>query len=139
MSATYDPKKVLINFGTIEITGYADGTFVEIEPEGDSFERVTGSAGDVVFVNKQMWVYNVTITLLQTSHTNAELTLWHNADKLSNNGLTSLQIKDLRGNSLFTGNARIGTEPTVTWSRDIENREWTFITESSLNNVGGSN
>jgi C4-type Zn-finger protein len=142
--ATYDPKKILITLEgpgiNIAVSGYADDTFVEIEPEGSSFERVTGADGTVAFVNKQMWCYNVTLTLLQTSHTNAQLTLLHNADKLSNNGQFTLTVQDQRGNSLFkASDCRIGDEPTVSWSRDVENREWVIITGQGLNAVGGTN
>jgi len=143
--ATYDPKKVVVTLtvaggGSIVLSGYADGTFIEVEPEGDSFERVTGADGTVAFVNKQMWCYDINFTLLQTSHTNAELTLLHNADKLTNSGTFGLKIEDTRGNSLFQCvNARITREPTVSWSRDIETREWQVKTEQGTNAIGGTN
>jgi len=142
--ATYDPKKVKVILthgagGFIELTGYADDTFVEIEPEGDSFERVTGADGTVAWVNKQMWCYDITFTLLQTSNSNAELTLLHNADKLSNNGLFAIKVQDTRGNSLFqAASGRITREPTVSWSRDIETREWQIKSEGALNAIGGT-
>lgn len=138
--ATYDPKKIEITFGSMIISGYADGTFVSIASEGDGFERMTGAAGDVAFVNKQMWCYDVTLTLLQTSHSNSELTLWYNMDKLTNSGLTTLTIKDHRGNSLLeAAEARICAEPEVIYSRDIETREWVIRTGAAINNIGGSN
>ena len=61
---TYDPKQVVITFGVIPISGYADGTFVSVNRSGDAFTKKKGAAGDVERVNKNQGDFEVTVTLL---------------------------------------------------------------------------
>jgi hypothetical protein len=80
---TYDPKQVVITFGVIPISGYADGTFVSVNRSGDAFTKKKGAAGDVERVNKNQGDFEVTVTLLQTAAVNAELSAALAADQLT--------------------------------------------------------
>ena len=48
MAKTYDPGQVIITFGPIILEGYADGTFVSIEQNEQSFALTVGSSGEGV-------------------------------------------------------------------------------------------
>ena len=42
---TYDPKKVLIAIGSHSVSGYADDSYVSVEPSGDGTTKKTGCDG----------------------------------------------------------------------------------------------
>ena len=137
---TYDPKKVVVTFGTTTITGYAEGTFISIERAGDIFSTVKGADGGVDRVNNNNNIFTVEITLKQTSPTNEELTTLSIADALANAGVFQLAIKDLRTSRTaeITGidgidkavfvaaQAWIQKDPDTEYSDAMSNRTWTF-------------
>ena len=78
---TYDPKMVVITFGVIPISGYAEGTFVSVNRSGDAFVKSKGAGGDVERINKNQGDFEVTVTLQQTATVNAELSAALAADR----------------------------------------------------------
>jgi hypothetical protein len=136
---TYDPKLVIITFGPVIITGYAEGTFVTITQNGESFEKVRGSDGGVDRVNKNSADYAVAVTLRQTSLTNDALSVIAAADRLDNSGKKPLTVKDLNGTSLFFAEqAWIGKEPDDENSDSLGSREWRFDTGIASKFTGGN-
>lgn len=136
---TYDPKKVIITFGALTLSGYADGTFVAIERSGAMFEKKKGADGGVDRVNKNSFDFSVTLTIKQTSPSNLALQAIATADQLSNEGVLPLIIKDLAGNSLFTApQAWISEDPKDEFSDSLSNREWKFETGPSVKVSGGN-
>jgi hypothetical protein len=43
---TYDPKKVLVTWGEVLFSGFADGTFIAAARNNQGVNLVVGSAGD---------------------------------------------------------------------------------------------
>lgn len=39
---TYDSKKVIVTFGSINITGFDEGTFINVETQGDGISAIVG-------------------------------------------------------------------------------------------------
>lgn len=136
---TYDPKKVIVTFGTVIMTGFASGTFVSIEPGGPAFEMNQGADGTIDRTNKNMNHYMVTVTLKQTSISNNPLSLIHIADKLSNTGKFPLTVNDLNGSSkFFAPIAWIEGDPTGEDGDTSGSREWKFQTGIAANVIGGN-
>lgn len=136
---TYDPKLVVVTFGAVIVTGYADGTFISIAQNGDSFEKVRGADGGVDRVNKNASDYSVTITLKRTSLTNDALSAISIADKISNTGKYPLTVKDLNGTSLFfAAQAWIAKEPDPEESNTMPTRAWRLDTGIASNVIGGN-
>jgi hypothetical protein len=136
---TYDPKKVIITFGSIILTGVMDGTFITVTQNGDSFEKLKGADGGVDRVNKNANDYSVAITLKQTSPSNDALSSAHIADKLSNTGKQPLTIKDVNGTSLFFARqAWVAKEPDPEYSDSISGREWRLDTGVAEQFIGGN-
>lgn len=135
---TYDPKKIMLTFGTVIFTGFGE-TVVSIEPGGDAFEMAQGADGTIDRTNKNMNHYIVTVTLKQTSITNDDLSRIHIADKLSNTGKFPLTVKDLNGTSdFFAPIAWIIGDPTSDYAATSGDREWKFQTGTAVNVVGGN-
>ena len=70
---TFDPKMVVITWGVIAISGYAEGSFVRVNRSGDAFAKSKGAGGDIERINRNQGDFDVSLTLQQTSSTNQEL------------------------------------------------------------------
>lgn len=126
---TYDPKKIIITFGVLTISGFPEGTFVQINPNGNAFEKSRGADGTVDRINKNAFDYQVNITLKQTALANELLSGLLAADQISNAGVLDLTIKDLNGTTLFLApQAWIAKAPDTEFSDALSNREWMFET-----------
>lgn len=136
---TFDPKMVVITFGAIPISGYAEGTFVSVSRSGDAFAKSKGAGGDVERINRNQGDFEVTVTLQQTAAVNAELSAVLAADQVTNAGVFPLTIKDLLGNTLFFApQAWIKKDPDWEDGDDLNSRAWVFDTGISANLVGGN-
>lgn len=136
---TYDPKQVIVTFGPVIVTGYAEGTFVQITRSGDLFEKVRGADGGIDRVNKNANDYAVALTIKQTSPTNAELSAIGAADQISNAGVFPLTIKDLNGTTLFFApQAWIAKDPDDEFSDSLSSREWRLDTGIGAKLTGGN-
>lgn len=136
---TLDPKQIIIAFGAIPITGFPDGDFISIVPDGPSFEVVKGADGSVDRANKNP-IYTVTITIKQTSISNDLLSAHNALDVATNIGAVPLTVKDLNGTSLFFApQAWIEKVPDAATGNTINTREWIFRTGAdSVNFIGGN-
>lgn len=136
---TYDPKMVIVTFGTLSFAGYADGTFIRVSRSGDAFGKRKGAGGDVERINRNQGDFEVSITLLQTSSTNQELSAILAADQVTNAGVFPLTIEDTLGHTLFFApQAWIRKDPDWEDGDDLNNREWIFDTGIATNTVGGN-
>lgn len=136
---TYDPKMVVVAFGPLTLSGYADGTFINATRSGEAFTKRKGSGGDVERTNKNAYDYTVELTLLQTSSSNTALSAMLAADQLGNVGVFPLTIKDLLGQTLLTAtNAWISQDPAIEDGDETTNRTWTLQTGPAAAIVGGN-
>ena len=136
---TYDPKMIVITFGAVPISGYAEGTFVRVNRSGDAFSKSKGAGGDVERVNRNQGDFEVSVTLQQTSSSNSELSAILAADQVSNAGVFPLTIKDLLTDKVlfFAPQAWIRKDPEWEDGDELNSREWTFDTGIAANLVGG--
>ena len=78
---TYDPKKVTMSFGSHIVTGFADDSFITIEPHGDGITMQYGCDGEIARSATPDDTYSVKLTLLQTSESNSFLQEAYNRDR----------------------------------------------------------
>lgn len=136
---TYDPKLIVITFGAIIFTGFAEGTFVQVTRSGDIFEKQKGADGSIDRINKNAFDFRVTATLKQTSLTNDLLSAAMTADMLTNLGALPFLIKDLKGTTLFFApQAWIAKDPDDEYGDSLGSREWQFDTGVAEKFTGGS-
>ena len=136
---TYDPKKIVGTWGAIIFSGYADGTFITIERNGDLFEKRKGADGSVDRINKNANDFSATLNLMQTSLINDLLSAVMITDGLTNLGIFPLTIKDLRGNTLFfAAQAWIAKDPDDEEGDSLAGREWRFDTGPAEKFTGGN-
>ena len=137
----YDSKQVSVTFGPILITGYADGTFISVEQNEDSFSLLVGADGDACRSKSNNRSARVTLTILQSSPANDLLSALHNEDVLSpsGDGVQPLMVKDNSGRTICAAErAWIVKPPTTEYAVESGSREWLFETDNMLHNVGGN-
>lgn len=126
---TYNPKEVIASFGSHIITGYADDTFITIEPNGDGITKKVGCDGEIVRAVSPDNTYKVKFTLLQTSDSNSYLSRSVDRDRETGDGMEPLLIKDLKGGLLFSTEAAWPIKKAaVTRGKESNNREWELDT-----------
>lgn len=126
---TYNPKEVLISFGTHSVSGYAEDSFVNLEKNGDGISDVIGADGEQIRSLDPDDTWNITLTLLQESVTNSWLQNMHDKDRATGDGMFPVTVKDLRGETLFScEQAWVTIAAARPFGRTAQNREWTFRT-----------
>lgn len=130
---TYNPKEVVVACGTHIVSGYADDSFISIEPNGDGITKKVGCDGEIARSISPDNTYKVKITLLQNSDSNSFFSNIADYDRATGNGLFPVLIKDLRGGLLFaTEAAWVIKKSPATRGKETNNREWEIDTASAV-------
>lgn len=120
---TYDTEdvNVIVN-GTI-LTGFADGTFVNVERDEESFTPYIGAKGEVSRAKNANKMGKITITLAQDSPSNSYL------NRLANSSNTfPTSVVDQNFGSTSGGNDCWIEKPTGTeYGKEISSREWIVV------------
>lgn len=136
---TYDPKEVIITIGGVPMSGFSDGTFLEVVRTEPTWNMVVGADGFVTRGKTNNLSGLVTLTLKQSSPSNDVLSGFMALDELTNSGIIPVLIKDLSGNSTyFSGQGWVMQYANSTFGKDINDREWS-IQLATLDLFVGSN
>lgn len=132
---TYNPKEVTMAFGSHIISGYADDSFLSIEPNGDGITKKVGCDGEIARSITPDDTCVVKFTLLQTSDSNSFLQSQFNYDQKTGDGMLPVLIKDLRGGMVFSSDAAWVVKPTPrNYGKETNNREWELHTGAGILN-----
>lgn len=124
---TYDPKAVVITIGGVPMSGFSDGTFLEITRDAQAFTKVVGADGTTTRVKSNNTGGTMTVTLKQSSPSNDVLSAFAQADALSNAGVVPILVKDLSGNSIyFSATGWVQKLPDSVFSAEVSDRSWVF-------------
>ncbi len=127
MIRTYDPSQVVVAIGGVVMGGWADGSFVKVARENDTFSKVTGADGVTSRAKMGDKSTVLTLTFAQTSPSNDILSVLHNVDERTAKGVVPVVIKDLSGTStFFSGNGWIRKPADFEGAKEISNSEWTL-------------
>lgn len=127
--STYDPKKVIITFGGVPISGYADGTFVQVDPNSGTWTKKVGADGEVARSLSNDNTHTFVITLMQTSLSNAYLRTVMSADKLTGLGMLPLSLTDLNTmETHFWPQAWVTADPPIGRAKETTDTQWTLHT-----------
>lgn len=134
----YNPGKVIVSFKGVQITGYADGTFVKTARDTKSFGDKAGAGGDVVRTRSLDKRGSMVITLQAASPSNDYLSTCITTDELKGNQVGMAQVTDGNGTSLMEGaSAWVEAPADSEYAAESGNREWTIrITELKMFNGG---
>jgi hypothetical protein len=136
---SYNPKKVLVSWGEVLFSGFADGEFINAARNNQSVNLAVGSTGAGARAISNDKSGTITVTLLQSSLTNAQLSAAAIADEAGlDGGVKPFLIKDLSGVDLVKAETAWLQQPAAApYAREISNREWVFETDALEILVGG--
>ena len=124
---TYDPKQVIVTIAGVPMSGFSDGTFLEIDRNEPTWTLVVGADGLVTRGKTNNFSGTMTLTLKQSSPSNDILSALMAADEASNAGIFPVLVKDLSGNSVyFSATAWVNQYANSTFDKAITDRQWTF-------------
>jgi secreted protein with Ig-like and vWFA domain len=136
---TYDPKAVIITIGGVPMSGFSDGTFVEIVRDEATWSKIVGADGFVTRGKTNNFSGTLTLTLKQSSPSNDVLSGFIISDELTNAVIIPILVKDLSGNSTyFAAQGWVQAYANSTFGKEINDREWT-IALANLDLFVGSN
>lgn len=122
---TYDPKSVVITIGGVPMSGFSDGTFLEVDRDEPTWTKVVGADGLVTRGKTNNFSGTLTLTLKQSSPSNDVLSGFMAIDEATNQGIVPVLVKDLSGNSIyFSARAWITQYANSTFAKDISDRQW---------------
>lgn len=123
--ATFSPSEIVIVFADNQITGYADGTFVEVERDEDTFTEQVGADGKVARAKNLNRMGIVRLTLQQTSPSNAILSAAQRLDESTGAGVYPVQVKHVKGTTLHGGREAWVRKPAASsYAKELGTREW---------------
>lgn len=137
----YDCKEIDVIVGGLEISGWAEGAFVEFDSAEEGWTTLVGTDGIVTRVKNENEMVRVTLKLSQSSDSNAVLTALYDIDRASPGGagVVPILIRDKQGTSLFASDkAWVVKKPAVTYDKTPTPREWMIDCAGGKNFVGGN-
>lgn len=137
----WDPDQVDIVIGGFTLEGFADGSILEFEEDGDRFVIVKGADGLITRSKALAKVATLTVHLMNTSRSNDVLSALHVADVLANGGAGIVPglIRDKNGTTIYeTFSCWVMGLPKDTMSDKAEDRPWKiqFVNYNAF--LGGS-
>lgn len=139
MLKTYDPKQVAVIIGGKIMRGFADGTFVKVERNEQGFNLKVGVDGEGTRAKSNNRSGKITITLMQSSDSNDDLSAFAAADELSNTGAVPVLIKDASGSSLFSAvTAWVQKYADAEYAKEAGPRTWVLESDEILMFEGGN-
>jgi hypothetical protein len=140
--ATYNPCEVDIIYGPLLLDGFAEGEFITVDQDEDTFSRVVGSNGEACDSLNANDSTTVTVKLMGTSKSNPRLSALHTLDiQTGGRSPQALLIKDRSGNTLWaTPNARIWKPGALSFDKQAKMVEWPIKTggQPPTNLIGGN-
>lgn len=137
---TYAPEDVTVSLALVhQVTDFAEGQGISLEKDESVFSTNKGAKGHVERIHTPDRTYTLTLSLAQTSPTNAVLTAMYTVDDASRLGMFPIFIKDSSGQSVFTSpTCWIEGIPPATYSSGIETREWNIKCANTVFGLAGN-
>ena len=136
---TYDPKSVIITIGGVPMSGFSEGTFLEVVRNEPTWNMVVGADGLVTRGKTNNFSGTLTLTLKQSSPSNDVLSGFLAIDEVTNAGVIPILVKDLSGNSIyFAARCWINQYANSTFDKAITDRVWTLSMDDADIFVGSN-
>ena len=134
---TYNSRLVTVALGTHSVTGFADDSFITVEPLGDGVTSKSGCDGEVARAVDPNEQYSVKITLLQTSSSNAFQHPQNKAYNTNRDAAYPIIIKYHKCNFVYSADAAwVVKPPSRAYGKETNNREWELQTGQATVNEG---
>lgn len=136
---TYSPEENRVEVAGQLMSGFEDGTYIEVAPAEQLYNKHTGADGRTSRARTANRTGTITITLARTSPSNDVLSAIMLLDESADAGVVPIYIKDGKGNSRhFSLSSWIRERPTASDSKNIEPRVWIFDCARIDSFIGGN-
>ena len=124
----YDPNRVSFSHKGVNVTGFAEGTFIDVEHEEDAFTTYVGATGDTTRVQNRNRTGKITVTLMQASPSNDALLAVHLEDLQTGDNSGPSMLKDASGlMKCQAADSWIMKAPKVERGKEQSNVVWVFM------------
>ena len=122
---TYDPGNVKLSFNGIQMSGFADGTFIEVAPaEPRSKTQVSADGKHVTRVKSRNHAGTMTVTFVDGSESNAFLSAMDKIDGEGVNVIFSVALEDNVNTEIFGASCWIEEAPSRTFGKEGGTSAW---------------
>lgn len=130
---TYNSSKVVIALGSHAVSGYAEDSFVVIEPLDAGVSSKAGCDGEIVRSVDPNERFTVKLALLASSPTHKFLMNKYKQDKKDGSGIFPILVNDLTGKEKFSASMAWVTKiPSKTNGKEAQNKEWVLETGQAV-------
>lgn len=138
--ATYIPEEVTVLIGGIlPISGFVDGTFLEVRKDIVPFISTRTPDGTVARLYNNDQTYTITLTLYSGSDSNDVLTKFWQLDEITQRGKFPLMIRDSSGSDMFFSTTTwIESPASIVKSNNFDSRTWVLRSSQAVINIGGN-
>lgn len=118
--ASYDPSEDQIMWGSVPLSGWASGSYVTIQQDGESFSKKQGADGEVVRMKRVGRMGTAKLTFLSSSLSNDVLNASHATGEI-------VPFMVRRGNTVvYAAKAWVEKPADIELSDEASDREWTI-------------
>lgn len=135
----YSPGEISVIVDGAIISGFADGTFINVARDEESSTFVPSATGGGSRTKNANKAGRFTFTLQQTSESNQVLSDLLKRDEDGENVLVSVLVRDNSGSDLHKAEqCYIVQYPSSDYAKELSNREWVLQAEVLEMNLGGN-
>lgn len=135
---TYSPQDVVLQLGGYTVEGFADGTFISIEPESKYLTSKRTSSGYISRTLKKTQIKKLKLSLHQTSESNSILNTLFNLDLAFADAIVPAFLKDYStGTSIIIGQLWIDSLPTMSYANGLETWDWELCFTTDIISISG--
>ena len=125
----YDPRQLMVSFGSHIPNAWPDGTFLNIERHGEGVQKVVGADGSVARSVDPDLTATITFHMRWDSDTAAWAQGEYDRDNATGEGTFPVLIKDLRGGLVFSAEeAWVEKPPDDEFAMAMSDREIVIAT-----------
>jgi hypothetical protein len=137
---TWSAKKFVIVIGGIPLTGFGDDAILTLTPAEADYEKKIGADGNVTRSANPGNVFDGTLTLMQTSLSNAQMTTIRELGRaLPGSDVKTIMVKDLLGNDIMSApTCYIEQMGDITRAKEANVQEWNIVLVDPIIVLGGS-
>jgi hypothetical protein len=136
----HDPSQIIVNIGGRDASGFAKGSFVEIDRYAEAVALDIGSDGEatrIISANKSGFFKMV---FQQSSPMNDYLSSLATSDERTKTAVVPVLVRDMNGTTIASAKAAwVKKKAKTDFADTAENREWTLDTGYLSLDVGGQN
>ena len=126
--------------GSYIISGFAEDDQITLARDEDAYTKRVGVAGEVTRIKNTNRAGSVTVSLMQSSLSNDELSFLAELDEFANFGAVPLLLKDHNGRALVASPfCWVRRYPELQWKKDVAVWKWTLDTVTLSMYAGGIN